>query len=59
MLYQDRKVEQISLKKLESCCPFPTKKERNGRWILDVYEIKWEGLKNPIILYMNIYEKVI
>jgi hypothetical protein len=51
------KGEQISFKKLESCCPFPTKRSEMGAGFLDVYEIKWEGLKNPIILYMNIYEK--
>ena len=28
-----------------------------GVGLLDVYEIKWEGQKNPVILYLNIYEK--
>ncbi|WP_366183148.1 2-dehydro-3-deoxyphosphooctonate aldolase [Flavobacterium ovatum] len=51
------KGEQISYSKLESCCPFPTKRSGMGAGFLDVYELKWEGQKKPIQLYMNIYEK--
>lgn len=49
--------ENIIYTRLESCCPFPTTKNEMGVGLLDVYELKWEGLKNPIILYLNIYEK--
>lgn len=28
-----------------------------GAGFLDVYELKWEGQKKPIQLYINIYEK--
>jgi hypothetical protein len=28
-----------------------------GAGLLDVYELKWEGLQKPIRLYLNIYEK--
>jgi hypothetical protein len=51
------KGEKISFKKLESCCPFPTKRTDLGAGFLDVYELKWESQKNPIKLYLNIYEK--
>jgi hypothetical protein len=51
------KGEKITFLKLESCCPFPTKKSEMGAGFLDVYEIKWEGLEKPILLYLNIYEK--
>jgi hypothetical protein len=51
------KGEKINFTKLESCCPFPTKRSEMGAGFLDVYEVKWEGLKKPVILYMNIYEK--
>ncbi|CAM2938190.1 hypothetical protein SAMN05444143_11277 [Flavobacterium succinicans] len=51
------KGEAIMYKKLESCCPFPSKNSEMGAGFLDVYEIKWEGQKKPILLYMNIYEK--
>lgn len=51
------KGEKITYTKLESCCPFPTKKSEMGAGFLDVYELKWDGQGSPIILYLNIYEK--
>lgn len=51
------KGEKITYKKLENCCPFPTKNSDMGAGFLDVYELNWEGLKKPIILYINIYER--
>lgn len=51
------KGEKITYTKLESCCPFPTKRSAMGAGLLDVYELKWEGQKSPVILYLNIYEK--
>ena len=49
--------EMISYAKVESCCPFPTKRSEMGAGFLDVYEIRWAGQKNTIKLYMNCYEK--
>lgn len=49
--------EKISYTKLESCCPFPSKRSDMGAGLLDVYELKWEGQKKPVVLYLNIYEK--
>ncbi len=49
--------EKISYTKLESCCPFPTKRHEIGAGFLDVYEVMWLGKSNPIKLYINIYEK--
>ena len=51
------KGEKITFSKLESCCPFPTKRTDLGAGFLDVYELKWDGQKKPIKLYLNIYEK--
>ncbi|QZK90163.1 2-dehydro-3-deoxyphosphooctonate aldolase [Flavobacterium sp. CHNK8] len=51
------KGEKITFTKLESCCPFPTKRSDMGAGLLDVYELKWDGQKKPILLYLNIYEK--
>ena len=51
------KGQKITYTKLESCCPFPTKRSEMGAGLLDVYELKWEGQKSPVILYLNIYEK--
>jgi hypothetical protein len=49
--------EKVFYKKLESCCPFPTKRDPIGAGFLDVYEITWVGLNRPFKLYLNIYEK--
>ena len=49
--------EKITFKKVESCCPFPTKTTDMGAGLLDIYEVQWEGQKKPIRLYMNIYER--
>ncbi|MGO4817789.1 2-dehydro-3-deoxyphosphooctonate aldolase [Flavobacterium sp. W22_SRS_FP1] len=51
------KGEKLSFTKRESCCPFPTKRSEMGAGFLDVYEVKWDGQKKPVLLYMNIYEK--
>lgn len=51
------KGEKITFTKLESCCPFPTKRSDMGAGLLDVYELKWDGQKKPVLLYLNIYEK--
>jgi hypothetical protein len=49
--------EKINYKKLESCCPFPTKRSEMGAGLLSVYELRWAGQRNPVTLYLNIYEK--
>ena len=49
--------EKIFYKKLENCCPFPSKKSEFGAALLQVYEVKWLGQKKPVKLYVNIYEK--
>jgi hypothetical protein len=51
------KGEKITYTKMENCCPFPTKNSDMGAGFLDVYELKLEGQKKPIILYLNIYER--
>ena len=49
--------EKITYTRLETCCPFPTKRSDMGAGFLNVYQLKWEGQKKPITLYLNIYEK--
>lgn len=51
------KGEKITFVKIESCCPFPTKRTEIGAGFLDLYELKWEGQTEPAKLYINIYEK--
>ncbi|MDX6183749.1 2-dehydro-3-deoxyphosphooctonate aldolase [Flavobacterium sp. Fl-77] len=49
--------EKITYTRLETCCPFPTKRSDMGAGFLNVYELKWEGQKKPVTLYLNVYEK--
>ena len=49
--------EKLVFNKVETCCPFPTKRNEMGAGFLDVYQITWEGNKKPVRLYFNIYEK--
>jgi hypothetical protein len=51
------KGEKVSYTKVDSCCPFPSPKNEMGAGILDIYEVKWEGLKEPLRIYINLYEK--
>jgi hypothetical protein len=49
--------EEIVFIKKESCCPFSSKNTNVGAGFLDKYEIVWKGQKEPIYLYLNIYER--
>lgn len=51
------KGEILTYKKVETCCPYPTKKNEMGAGFLDVYEITWKGNQSIIKLYLNSYEK--
>ncbi|WP_298223573.1 2-dehydro-3-deoxyphosphooctonate aldolase [Flavobacterium sp.] len=51
------KGEKITYKKIETCCPFPTKNTEMGVGLLDVYEITWEGQREPVRLHLNYLEK--
>ena len=51
------KGETITYKKVETCCPFPSKNIEIGVGLLDIYEITWTGQKAPIRLYLNYFEK--
>lgn len=51
------KGEKITFSKIESCCPFPTKRTEIGAGFLDVYDLKWEGQTKATKLYLNVYEK--
>lgn len=49
--------EALKYNKVDSCCPFPSKKNEMGAGIIDIYEVTWEGLKTPHRVYINLYEK--
>jgi len=49
--------EKLVFNKVETCCPFPTKRNTMGVGLLDVYQITWQGNATPVRLYFNMYEK--
>jgi hypothetical protein len=51
------KGETISYTKIETCCPFPSKRTSVGAGLLDVYEITWKDNEKPLKIYLNLYEK--
>lgn len=49
--------EKLFFKKVDSCCPFPSKRTDMGAGFIDIYELSWVGQKKRVRLYINIYEK--
>ncbi len=49
--------EDITYTKTGICCPFPSKNINTGGGFLAVYFITYNGLKTPLVLHLNIYEK--
>ncbi len=48
--------EQIQYKRRGSCCFFKTPNGFNGEGLLDAYIITYPGLKEPVVLYLNMYD---
>lgn len=51
------KGEKLTYTKVDTCCPFPSKRTDVGAGLLDIYEVTWEGLAEPVRIYINLYEK--
>ena len=49
--------EKISFKKIDTCCPFPTKNTTMGAGTLGIYEITFAGSSKKMVLYFNTFEK--
>ena len=49
--------ENISYKKVDTCCPFPTKNSLMGAGTVGIYEVTFEGSNKKVMLYFNIFEK--
>jgi len=49
--------ENIEYERRGSCCPYYTPNGIDGFGLLDVYELKFNGMKEPIILYITMYEE--
>lgn len=48
--------EEISYKRIGSCCEFETPNGILGGGMLDKYEVTYPGLSEPFILYINMYD---
>ncbi|MFD2095121.1 hypothetical protein ACFSJ3_03930 [Corallincola platygyrae] len=47
--------ERVQWRRLGSCCAFKDSSLAFGGGLLDVYELSYEGLAEPIHLYVNLY----
>ncbi len=48
--------QRIEYERRGSCCPFETAEAPLGTGLLDMYKITYDGLSEPIILYLNFYD---
>ncbi len=48
--------EPVTYQRQGSCCPFKTRNGMMGSGLLDRYEVTYEGLKKPLIIYINMYD---
>lgn len=48
--------EKVKFNRIGSCCKFESKTAIFGSGLLDQYEVKYKGLKEPVILYINSYD---
>ena len=54
---EGRNGEKITFKKVDTCCPFPTKNNTMGAGTLSIYEYAFEGTNKKGLLYFNTLEK--
>ncbi|MEO4005021.1 2-dehydro-3-deoxyphosphooctonate aldolase [Flavobacterium sp. CAU 1735] len=50
--------EELWYKRSGSCCSFETRNSSFGMGMLDVYKVTYEGKKDTLTLYFNMYDKV-
>lgn len=49
--------EKVTYKLIETCCPFPSKKNKMGAGTLDLYEIYFNEQPTNKKIYINTFEK--
>lgn len=49
--------EKLIYKKIETCCPYPTKNNSVGVGTLDIYEVTFEGNSQKFTFYINTNDK--
>ena len=51
------KGEQLDYDRVGSCCSFETPNAWvGGKALLDKYEIKYRGIKKPVVLFLDMYD---
>lgn len=50
------KGEKVTYTRTGSCCGFETEYGIQGYGMLDKYEVSYQGLEKPVILYLNMYD---
>jgi len=48
--------EELQFHRRGSCCGYKSEKGLMGTALVDVYEVKYEGLKEPILVYISFYD---
>lgn len=48
--------ETVQFSRIGSCCEFKSKSGVFGMGLLDKYEVNYQGLDEPVILYLNGYD---
>ena len=48
--------QPLAWRRLGSCCEFETPNGLMGLGLLDLYEVTYEGLDQPVILYLDMYD---
>jgi hypothetical protein len=50
--------EQVQVKRLGSCCSFEDASMPFGGGLLDMYELTYNGISQPMVIYVNLYKFV-
>lgn len=50
--------EQVQARRLGSCCAFEDSSIPFGGGLLDKYELTYDGITKPLIIYVNLYKFV-
>lgn len=48
--------QSIEYERQGSCCAFETPRGIGGIGLLDMYEVTYDGLDEPVVLYLNMYD---
>lgn len=49
--------ETVSYDRVGSCCEFATRNSPLGGGLLDMYNVSYEGKKDTVTMYLNMYDK--